>query len=236
MLSSGSDRHSGWRNDHYIDDVDRILKISELSDGQPSNESAGTHWPDAGVLAVIHRNQPILDSPNSLSSTSDGAGANSGASTSKESGSLNSSPTSLMSWTSTGSSQTLEVSSQTTSPNTMLQESVSPTSPVSTTPTTSVASCRACSIEFKGSPQDATSNYRRHLRTSRRHNRKTGLKCPLPECREKGPMRTDNLGPHLHNVHKMSSSSARQSVIEKSKLSARRVDSDGVARRRSGRE
>ncbi len=224
MLSSGWDWYPNWRNAHYIDDLDRVLKVSEVSDGHPLNESASKHWPDASVLAVIRRKEPTFDSPTTSSSTSNRAG------------SLNSSPTSVMSWTSTGNSQTAEGSSQTISPTTMSQASVSPTSQVSDTSTTSV-SCPECSMEFKGSQQDAISNRRRHMQTTQKHNKtKTrGLKCPQPECREKGPMRSDNLGPHLQNVHKMASLSERQSVIEKSKSSVRRVDSDGVARRKSRR-
>ena len=65
------------------------------------------------------------------------------------------------------------------------------------------------------------------------HNPNAGLKWPLSECRVRPPMRSDNLGPHLKEVHKMLSSSERQVIIDESKLLARRVDSDGIARRMS---
>ena len=46
-------------------------------------------------------------------------------------------------------------------------------------------------------------------------------------------MRSDNICPHLKEVHKMLSSSERQVIIDESRLLARRVDSDGIARRMS---
>lgn len=99
-------------------------------------------------------------------------------------------------------------------------------------PTTFVLSCRACSIEFKGSPRHALSNLVRHMRTSPRHNNNAdnGVKCPQPECSKKNPMRFDNLNRHLQAHHKMSSLSERQKIIKNARLSAKRVDSDGVSR------
>ena len=80
--------------------------------------------------------------------------------------------------------------------------------------TSSEVSCRACSMIFKGSFQDAMSNFRRHLRTSSRHNKYTGLKCPLPECHTRRSMRSDDLGPHLFNFHRISSGQERQTIIK----------------------
>ena len=65
------------------------------------------------------------------------------------------------------------------------------------------------------------------------HNADAGLKCPLPECRGRPPMRSNNLGPHLKKVYKMLSSSKRKVIIDESILLAWRVDSDGIARRLS---
>lgn len=80
--------------------------------------------------------------------------------------------------------------------------------------TASGVSCPICFKEFKGNLEDAKSKLRRHLRSSPRHTRMYGLKCPMPECEKKNPMRSDNLEPHLQNFHKISSKSNRQSIIE----------------------
>ena len=103
------------------------------------------------------------------------------------------------------------------------------------TPAVSDVVCTACSMVFKGNQQDATANLRRHLRSSTKHKRLGNLKCPLPECRTKASIRSDNLGPHLLNFHKMSSLPERQNIIQDSRLSAMRVDSNRKIRRRSSR-
>lgn len=110
-----------------------------------------------------------------------------------------------------------QVKSSTTLPATEPHISISPTSPDSSTPTTSGISCIACSRTFRGSPQDARSNYQRYLRESSRHNRNAGLKCPLPICAKRKSMRSDNLGRHLQKVHRMSPKSERQKIIQISK-------------------
>ena len=93
-----------------------------------------------------------------------------------------------------------------------------------------VVKCPACSKIFKGCLQDAKSNLQRHLRTSRSHNnRSTGLKCPMPECHDKAPTRNDNLGPHLRNVHGIASREERQALVDESRVSAKRVGSNGIA-------
>lgn len=188
-------------------------------DIQGSDESASKYRNNTSVLAVIRREQPILDSPTSLFSSSNGADT------------LDSSPTSAMSLTLTGSPQTAETNSCTTSPTTISQASISPTSPDSRSPTTLY--CRACSKNFTGSPQDARSNWRRHFRDTPRHNSTFGLKCPMLGCESKNSMRSDNLKGHLQGVHKMTSPSERQSVIEQCKLSAKGGGSIRKTRRRS---
>ena len=209
-----------WRNDHYVDDLNRILEISDSKEGQRSNDSSLK--PNPRLVASVRRELPTHNSPILLSSASNGTD------------SLDSSPTSVGSWKSTSSSYTVGVSSYNTSPTTVSQASVSPTTPDSSNPaTTPTVRCRACSIDFKGSLQDASSNYQRHLRTSPRHNRNAGLKCPMPECRMKGPKRSDNLSPHLLNFHKITSLSERDRIVEEVRSSAARVDSDGVPRRKS---
>ena len=94
---------------------------------------------------------------------------------------------------------------------------------------TTVVECSACNKVFRGNISDARSNLQRHLRTSRRPNQKTtGLKCPMPECRDKARMRSDNLGPHLLNVHKIGSVEERRTIIAqcRSEARSRNVDSD----------
>ena len=212
MEFSEEDWRLEWRNAHYIDDLNRILDERRPNDF--------TLKPNPRLVAVICREQQIHDSPVLLSSTSN------------QPDSLDSSTTSGMSWESTGSVYTAGVSSHSTSPTTLSQASISPITPDSSNSSTSPnVCCRDCCIEFKGSPQDASSNYQRHLRTSPKHKTNAGLKCPRPECRMKAPKRSDNLGPHLLNFHKIKSSSERQRIIETCRSSAVRVESDGVPRR-----
>lgn len=179
------------------------------------------HQLDMSEFDVISPNQPILDSPAPWSSVSNGPGT------------LNSSPMSAVSWTSTGSSKRTEVRTPTTSLTTLSRTPVSPTSLAPITPTTSEVSCQTCFRRFKGSPQDAKSNLQRHVREFHRHNSNAGVKCPQPECLMRRPMRSDNLGPHLLKRHKMSATEIKRI---KSRLSARKMNSGGTARRRSERE
>lgn len=224
MLSSGPDRHSNWRNHYYVEALNRVLEISEGLAGQRSNESAVQRLPNTSQHARMSVEQrTTLDPPTSPFPMGN------------EDGTSDSSPTSVMSWTFEGSSYTSEANSHTTSPTDISQASISPTSPDFNTPTSSGVSCSACSRTFKGSPQDARSNYLRHIRESPRHNPNAGLECPLPECRNRKRMRSDNLDPHLTKVHRMSSKPDRQKVIAQSKLSARGVDSGGVPWRRPAR-
>ena len=226
MQSFNVDWHPNWRDRHHVDDLDKVLDILEIQDRQQSNAFALNLWPNTGGLVRVRRDHPFLNKPlPSLPSTSDGTG------------SLEPSPNSSMSWTPTNSSHTAGASSQTTSPTNTSQASASPISPTSGTSTSPVVRCRSCSKEFKGSLQDATSNYRRHLRTSRRHDKKAGLQCPMPECSKRRTMRSDNLRGHLQGKHKMSDGSERQKYIEFAKrASATAVDGNGSSRRTSGRE
>ena len=137
---------------------------------------------------------------------------------------FDSSPTSVMSYVSTGSSKRPDV-------NTGI-DSLTASSQAPETSTISVTSCLSCSKVFAGSSQDAEFNLQRHLRESRRHNKNAGRKCPQPECVLKTPMRSDNLRQHLQNLHKMSLSEANV-VIDEIKASARRVENGGIAQRRS---
>ena len=89
----------------------------------------------------------------------------------------------------------------------------SPTPSEFSAQTSNVVCCRKCSLKFSGSPQDAKSNLGRHLRTSPRHNRNAGLKCPLPQCRARPAIRSENLGPHLLRFHRIFSASERQTMI-----------------------
>ena len=226
MQSLDDDWHPNWRDRCHVDDLDKVLDILEIQDRQQSNAFALNLWPNTGGLVRVRRDHPILNKPlPSLPSTSDGTG------------SLEPSPNSSMSWTPTNSSHTAGASSHTTSPTNTSQASASPTSPYTGTPTSSVVSCRSCSKDFTGTLQDATSNYRRHLRTSRRHDKKAGLKCPMLECAKRSSMRSDNLKGHLQNRHKMSEESERLKYIELAKRSsATAVDGNGRSRRTSRRE
>ena len=223
MPSFGSDGYSSWRNAQYMVEVDKVLETLREQHRLDATESTLIPSPDSSGLKVISPRQLVLDSPAPWSSISNRAMT------------LDSSPTSGMSWISTGSSNRTDVSTGTNSLTTLSQSSLSPTSLAPETPTTSVTSCLSCSKVFTGSPQDAKSNLQRHLRESKRHNKNAGRKCPQPECHMKPHMRSDNLRQHLQNFHKMSLSEANV-IIDKIKSSARRVDNGGIVRRRTSKE
>lgn len=223
MSSFGSDGYSSSRNAQYKIEVDRLLETLREQDRSDSSEYGLTPSPDSSGFQMIPPNQLVLDSPAPWSSISNRAMT------------LDSSPTSAMSWISTDSSKRPDTSTGTNSLTRMSQSSFSPTSLAPETPTTSVASCRSCSKVFLGSPQDAKSNLQRHLRESRRHNKDAGRKCPQSECHLKPHMRSDNLRQHLQNFHKMSLSEANI-IIDQIKSSARRVENDGIPRRKPRKE
>ena len=220
MQSLDVDWLPNWRDRYHVDDLNKVLNILEIPDRQQSNVFAVKQWPSTGGLSRVRRGHPILDKPlPPLPSPSDGTG------------SLEPSPNSSMSWTPTNSSYTAGVSSHTTSPTNASPASASPTSPSSGSPT--VVRCRSCSLDFTG--KDALTNYRRHLRSSRRHDRKAGLRCPLPECNH--VMRSDNLRSHLQGKHKISDEQERHMYIEMAKkTSAVAVDGNGRTRRNSRRQ
>ncbi len=105
--------------------------------------------------------------------------------------------------------------------------------PTGTTIVPIVVRCQACSKEFKGSPVEANSNFRRHLRETPRHNKNAGLRCPQPECRTRRPMRSDNLKPHLMNIHRITSASERQRILDECRSSVKRTDHNGDSGRKS---
>ena len=224
MASSSLAWYPSWRNEHYSADIDRILGMLNGQNGIGPDHPDLSFSPNIVRSEVSYPNLTFLDSPTPWSSVSNAFVT------------LDSSSTGVMSWTPTHSSERTELSNQTTSlTTTPSQHSGSPTSPIPDTPSTSVVSCPQCSIDFTGSPQDARSNYQRHLRETRRHNKEAGLKCPLPDCDTKPPMRSDNLAPHLRKQHGMSQIQAQATATE-CKVSARRAKSHTAPRRRSRRK
>ena len=223
MASSGSEWNPNWRYDYYIVDLDDILELSKKQGRSNMIGSALKFRPEISEYEESSSTLLALDSPAPWSSASNGPRT------------PDSSQTRSISRTSTRSSKRPKASTRTTSLTNSSQASVSPTSPPPNSPTPSVTSCLACSLTFKGSPQDAKSNLLRHLRNSPRHNAKAGLKCPLPECHARRPQRSDNLKPHLLKIHHMTSESDRQAVIDESKALAKRAESDGVGRGRPRR-
>lgn len=200
--------------DDEEDDNEHQPNTTEMQDGQARRcdliEFSTKLSPDTSGFEVISPNQLVLDSPAPWSSISNGART------------PDSSPTSDMSWTFTGSSERPEVSTRGTSLIASSQASICPIWLASNTLTNSLVSCRACDRNFKENPQDLESNMQRHLRYPLKHNTSAGLRCPQSECRRRPAMRSENLGPHLQNFQEMSSASERTVIIDESKLSARR--------------
>ena len=108
-----------------------------------------------------------------------------------------------------------------------------PLSATSANSTKSRVTCQACSLQFSGTPQDAMSNLHRHLRTSPRHIKDAGFKCPMSGCENKKPLRSGDLGSHLQNSHRITAKSERHSSINPTRLLVGTLDSNGRPRRRS---
>ena len=223
MSSFASDRYSSSRYAQHTVEVDSVLETLKRQERPDSTELSLIPGPEISGFEVISPSQLFLNSPAPWSSVSNRPMT------------FESSPTSAMSWVSTGSSKRPDVSTGTNSLTASSQSPFSPTSQAPETPTTSVISCLSCSKVFAGSPQDARSNLQRHLRESRRHNKNAGRKCPRPECVLRSPMRSDNLRQHLQNLHKMTLSEANV-VIDEIKASARRVENGGIGRRKSHKD
>ena len=220
MHFTGSGWHSKWRTDHLLVDLDTILQISQSSARpQPSEPNTQQHpTTPTSTLASRRRQRPNLNSPISSSCPSDGTRT------------LQSTPTTINTW-STETPRTEAFSSQATSPATLSQDAISPTPSSPDSPTTAL-SCLSCQKTFSGKPENAKSNLTRHLRTSPRHDKNQGLKCPFEDCRDKDRMRSDNLKPHLLTVHKIPSDQV-PAIVDKCRASLSRVNSNGVPQRKS---
>ena len=194
-----------WRDQYYIADLTNIMDISDGVERHQGLDLASKRWLDSSVLAIICPSGESLGSPTSPSSLSTGPLT------------VGSSPTSLT----TRTSQDDEFSTPMTSPTTASQASISPTSPAFNSSTfnsstSNVETCPICGKRFQGTLSNARSNLNRHLRTSPRHNKDAGLRCPEPRCDAK-PMRSDNLGPHLKRSHGLTSRLEIEQAIKKSR-------------------
>ncbi len=192
-----------WRNQHYIADLNDIMNIWGELDRKQEIDCASRHWRDTSVVAVICPGGVSLGSPTLQSSRSTGSST------------LGSSPTSYRTRTSAETFQEDEVSTQMTSPIAASQASNSPTSSAFDSPTSYVEKCDLCGQTFSGTPLDAKSNLKRHLRLPK-HTIGAGAKCPEPECHAK-PMRPDNLVPHLKRSHGLATEQELEQAIKKSK-------------------
>lgn len=192
-----------WRNQYYIADLKDIMDVSEELESHEGLDFASRHWQDTSVHAVIRPSGISLGSPTSLSSGSTGTFT------------VGFSPTSLTTPTSMDMSPKDEVSTEMTSPTTASQTSTTPTSPAGNS-SKSVVICQICGDRFTGTLSDARSNLTRHLRTSPKHNKDVGFKCPERTCAAK-PMRADNLGPHLKRRHGLTSPLELEQAVKKSR-------------------
>lgn len=194
-----------WRDQYYVADLKDVIDISEELERHQGLDFLPENWLDASVLAVMRPNGQPFELSTSLSSRTTGTST------------VGSSPTSLTTQASMDLSPRDESNSQMTSPTTASQASTSPTSPVHDASTSRVVeTCKSCGDKFTGTPQDARSNLTRHWRTSPKHNTDAGLKCPEPDC-PAGPMRADNLGPHLRRKHKLTALSELEQAKKKSR-------------------
>ena len=189
-----------WRNPYYVTYLDKVLALYLELNKRQQIGSSPNHWPNTSVFALLRSPPPIPQSTKSLVSNSHG-------------GNLGASPASRTSRVLVDFSQRdnsappSEIGSQglTFPPPIALPTSVS-----------EVEYCRPCSKAFKGTPQTRKSNFLRHIKTSREHNKDAVYICPMPGCNSKR-RRTDNLNKHLKTAHGMLSRSERRQAIGASK-------------------
>ena len=192
------DTWQDWRSLSYVAELQHVLAVSRELDSSQSISSTN-HWTNASVLAVIRPSATSPVSPISPTSSTNFT-------------STSSSRTSLTSWTLTSVSEDGTISGLLGSPT---NTPISPLSPSLPMPDSETTHCSTCPAKFTGTPQHRRSNYKRHLRTSRRHSAHTALKCPESGCTST-LMRTDNLAKHLQSQHGISTSSDRQDHVKRS--------------------
>ena len=188
-----------WRSRSYVAELQDVLAVSRELDRSQSISASTNHWTNASVLAVIRPNATSPVSPTSPTSSTNFT-------------STSSSPTSLTSWTLTSASEDGTISGLLGSPT---NTPVSPLSPSLPMPDSETTYCSSCPATFTGTPQHRRSNYKRHMRTSRRHSAHAALKCPELGCKST-LMRTDNLAKHLQSQHGIFTSSDRQDHVKRS--------------------
>lgn len=193
-----------WRDQYYIADLKDIMDRSAELEKYQGPDFSSKHWLDTSVSAIIRPSGESLASPTSQSSRSTGTFT------------VGSSPTSLATRTSMDISQTDETTTQMTSPTSASQASTSPTSSACNASTSGVETCSICGDRYTGTRSNAKSNLTRHLRTSPKHNKDAGFKCPERDC-QATPMRSDNLGPHLKRRHGLNSPTELEQAIKKSR-------------------
>ena len=193
-----NDTWHDWRNRFYVTELQEVLEVSLELDCSQEISSSTNHWPNTSVLAVIRPNATAPVSPTSPTSSTHFTGTNS-------------SPTSLTSWTLTSASEDDTVSGLLGSPT---NTPISPLSPSSPIPNSETTRCSSCGATFTGTLQHRRSNYKRHMRTARRHSAHAALQCPISGCKST-LMQTDNLAKHLQSQHGVSRLLNRQDPIKR---------------------
>ena len=196
-----------WRYQYYILDLKDIMDISrELVKDRPVPLASG-YGIGPRALTLGRPSDLSLSSPTSRSLRSTGIHT------------VGSSPTSLRTGISMSTSQDGEFSTRMTSPTSVSQASISPTSPASNVSTTHVElHCPKCGDKFCGKPANANKNLKRHLETSSKHNENPGVDCPQPDCSAR-PSRADNLRSHLIRKHGLFSQEVEQAIKKSKRMS-----------------
>ena len=187
-----------WRNRSYVAELQEVLEVSLELDRSQGISPLTNHWPNASMLAVIRPNATPPVAPTSPNSRTNFTRTNS-------------SPTSLTSWTLASASEDDTVGGLLGSPT---NTPISPWSPSFPIPNSETTRCSSCGATFTGTPQHRRSNYKRHMRTSRRHSAHAALQCPKSGCKST-LMRTDNLAKHLQSQHGVSRFLDRQDPIKR---------------------
>ena len=178
---------SSWRDSYYATGLDNVLALG----------ISATRRPNASVLGVAGPERPTASYSPPLTSRS-------------QSESTAVSPLTATSYTSMGSSLFSMRGRSNTSPTTVSPTlSSSPQYSDILIPSTETTYCKSCPAKFTGSPQDRKSNLQRHLRTTRRHEKIGGFRCPEQDC---GMLlsRSDNLKNHMQTAHGSPKSSKKQ--------------------------
>ena len=206
-----------WRNGYHASHIDHVQAVS-IRLGIKRNSILAS-LTSVGYLgnAPADPSPIICETPSSAISNGSSTPTNSSAS--RTSSITLTSPASSVSHDSNSGTNAAWTNSSTPSPTARTPSSspAGPTALMQPLPKKPVTFCPSCDAEFTGSPQNRTSNLRRHLRTV--HHQGEPLYCDVSGC-EKVCGRSDNLRKHRRNAHNIIDPVTRRSSSKRLRRSS----------------